>query len=165
MTNTDHVRSVKYAPRRNSDVDIVSLHQKPWTGRYATFVKEFRAAPIPPEWKKDDEIRNMYYNSLDSASEPWKQQAKGAMEICLGYSVKYQYYDNYSRVCEVWLAENYKSEYHLIDEFRGSPTRVNSALREQAYPLLIGGEPLIMKAKEPDATAKKTEPATTEKAK
>ncbi len=133
---------------------------------WGTFVKEFRAAPIPPEWKKDDEIRNMYYNSLDSASEPWKQQAKGAMEICLGYSVKYQYYDNFSRVCEVWLAENFKSEYHLIDEFRGSPTRVNPALREQAYPLLIGGEPLIMKAKEPDASvAKKTEPATTEKAK
>lgn len=124
---------------------------------WGTFVKEFRAAPIPPEWKKDDEIRNMYYNSLDSASEPWKQQARGAMETCLGYSVKYQYYDNYSRVCEVWLAENYKSEYHLIDEFRGSPNRVNSALREQAYPLQIGGEPMVLKPKEAEKVTKAEE--------
>jgi hypothetical protein len=123
---------------------------------WGTFVKEFRAAPIPKEWKKDDMIRNAYYNSLDSASEPWKQRAKGATVTCLGYSVKYQYFDEYSRACEEWLAENYKSEFHLIDEFRGSPTRVNSAMREQAYPLRIGGEPVVAEVK-PEAPEKKDE--------
>lgn len=121
---------------------------------WGTFVKEFRAAPIPKEWKTDDELRNSYYNALDEASEPWKQQAKGAMEVCLGYSVKYQYFDQYSRTCEVWLAENYKSEFHLIDEFRGSPNRVNSALREQAYPLKIGGDPMLITPKEPEKLEK-----------
>jgi TolA-binding protein len=120
---------------------------------WGTFVKEFRSAPIPKEWKTDDELRNTYYSNLDDASEPWKQQAKSAMEVCLGYSVKYQYFDDFSRSCEVWLSENYKSEFHLIDEFRGSPNRVNSAIREQAYPLRIGGEPLVETPKEPDAAA------------
>lgn len=132
---------------------------------WGTFVKEFRSAPIPKEWKKDDMIRNAYYNSLDEASEPWKQRAKGASVTCLGYSVKYQYFDEYSRACEVWLAENYKSEFHLIDEFRGAPTRVNSALREQAYPLRIGGEPVITVVKKPEVQTKEDEGAGEDKAK
>jgi TolA-binding protein len=111
---------------------------------WGTFVKEFRAAPIPVEWKKDAEIRNTYYAALDEKSEPWKKTAKEAYGTCLDYSVKYQYFDEYSRACEEWLAQNYKNEFHLIDEFRGAPSRVNSALREQAYPLRIGGEPLVV---------------------
>ncbi|MBN1607557.1 MAG: hypothetical protein JW940_13050 [Polyangiaceae bacterium] len=116
---------------------------------WGVFVKEFRAAPIPDYMKKDYELRTAYYGALDDASEPIKQQAKGAYEVCLGYSVKYQYFDGYSRACEVWLASNYKSEYHLIDEFRGAPNRVNSALREQPQPLRIGGSPYVVRPTEP----------------
>ncbi len=109
---------------------------------WGKFVKDFRSAPIPKEWEKDYEIRTAYYGALDDASEPFKQQARGAYEVCLGYSVKYQYFDQYSRNCEEWLAENYKNDFHLIDEFRDAPNRVNDPLQEQAYPLRIGGEPL-----------------------
>jgi len=110
---------------------------------WGTFVADFRSAPIPKEWEKDYEIRTAYYGSLDEASEPFKVQAKGAYQVCLGYSVKYQYFDSYSRECEEWLAQNYKAEFHLIDEFRGAPNKVNNPLDEQAYPLRIGGEPLV----------------------
>src|SRR5690606_152391 len=82
---------------------------------WGTFVKEFRAAPIPTYMKQDYELRTAYYGALDDASEPQKLQAKSAFEVCLGYSVKYQYFDEFSRACEEWLAENYKSQYHLID--------------------------------------------------
>ena len=117
---------------------------------WGTFVKDFRSAPIPKEWAKDYEIRTAYYGALDDASEPYKKGARGAYEICLGYSVKYQYFDEFSRSCEEWLAETYKSEYHLIDEFRGAPSRVNSALREQPQPLRIGGEPYVAAPTAPD---------------
>jgi len=122
------------------------------------FVKEFRAAPIPDAFRRDVEIRQTYYASLDEASEPQKQQAKSAFEICLGYSVKYQYFDEFSRTCEEWLAQNYKNEYHLVDEFRGSPNRVNSVLLEQGNPLRIGGEPMVTQSAEP-LPAKKGEAA------
>jgi Putative collagen-binding domain of a collagenase len=46
MTNTDHIRGAGYAPRENPAVDILSFHKKPWTGHYATFVKEFRTRPV-----------------------------------------------------------------------------------------------------------------------
>ncbi len=110
---------------------------------WGTFVADFRSAPIPKEWEKDYEIRTSYYGGLDEASEPFKQQAKGAFGICLGYSVKYQYFDEYSRACEEWLAKNYKAEFHLVDEFRGSPNKVNNPLDERPQPLGLGGEPLV----------------------
>lgn len=124
---------------------------------WGTFVKEFRAAPIPDSMKRDYEIRTAYYGALDEASEPQKLQAKSAYDLCLQYSVKYQYFDEYSRACEEWLAQNYKSEYHLVDEFRGAPNRVNSVLKEQGNPLRIGGDPIAAQVLEPEAPKKKEE--------
>lgn len=122
---------------------------------WGLFVKEFRAAPIPDFMKKDYELRTAYYGALDDASEPQKQTAKGAFETCLGYSVKYQYFDDFSRKCEVWLADTYKNEYHLIDEFRGSPNRVNSPMMEQPRPVRIGGEAFVPTSVDPSDRKKK----------
>jgi hypothetical protein len=110
---------------------------------WGTFVKEFRAAPIPDSIKNDRELREAYYAEIDRASEPQKKLAKRAYETCLGYSVTYQYWDGRSRGCEEWLSRNFKSEYHLVDEFRGTPTRRNDALRELARParLVTGAKP------------------------
>jgi hypothetical protein len=49
--------------------------------------------------------------------------------------VKYQYADESSRSCEVWLAKNYATEFHVLDELRGSPTRV--AFRVDEQPALL----------------------------
>ena len=53
--------------------------------------------------------------------------------------MKYQYFDEFSRACEVWLAKNYKAEYHVVDELRGAPTLSNSGLDEKAPPVLNDG--------------------------
>ncbi|WP_245677794.1 tetratricopeptide repeat protein [Chondromyces crocatus] len=119
---------------------------------WSKFVAEFRAAPIPKEWKQSgpipgladltwDDLRLTYYNSLDEASEPQKQQAKAAYKTCLNYSVKWQYFDEYSRACEVWLSKSYPAEFHLVDEFRGSPSRMSSGLSERSAPLNLDGSP------------------------
>ncbi len=52
--------------------------------------------------------------------------------------MKFQYFDEYSRDCEVWLAKNYKAEYHVVDELRGAPTLSNSGLDDKSPPLLVG---------------------------
>ena len=70
--------------------------------------------------------------------------------------MKYQYFDEFSRTCEEWLAQNYKNEFHLIDEFRGAPTHINSTLKERSYPLQMSGDPFIIagerKAEKPAKT-------------
>jgi tetratricopeptide (TPR) repeat protein len=109
-------------------------------GLWGKFVKEFRDAPIPTDIKKDVELRNAYYGGLDEASEPDKLKAKAAFETCLKYSVTYQFFDEYSRKCEVWLSKTYKNEYHVVDEFRASPNNIGSGLNDRPYPLQIGGD-------------------------
>ena len=107
---------------------------------WGNFVRDFRAAPIPAAWKTDVEMRNAYYGALDEKSEPIKIRAKGAFETCLKYSVEYQYFDEYSRACEVWLSKTYKNEYHAVDEFRPAPGLKGSGLDDRPYAVQIGGD-------------------------
>ncbi|MDI3288803.1 hypothetical protein [Polyangium sp. 15x6] len=93
---------------------------------WAKFVAEFRAAPIPKEWRNNgtvpgttityEELRTAYYQKLDEASEPQKLQAKKSFQVCVNHAAKYQYFDEYSRTCSVWLAKNYGKEYVLVEE-------------------------------------------------
>jgi hypothetical protein len=61
--------------------------------------------------------------------------------------VKFQYFDEFSRACEVWLAKNYGAEYHLIDEFRGSPSRVAAGLTDK--PQAVNMDGTFFKAEQP----------------
>ena len=116
---------------------------------WGKFVAEFRAAPIPKEWKGNGmvpgtdlsyaDLRGVYYEEIDRASEPQKKQAKAAFETCLRYSVKYMFFDEYSRSCEVWLSKHYPGQYHLIDELRGSPFRSSAGILSRAAPLNLDG--------------------------
>ena len=40
----------------------------------------------------------------------------------------------------MWLAKNYKAEYHVVDELRGAPTLSNSGLDDKSPPLVVGGQ-------------------------
>ena len=59
---------------------------------------------------------------------------------CLNYSLKYQYFDQFSRDCEVWLAKNYKAEYHVVDELHGAPTQSNNGAEDPVPPLSANGQ-------------------------
>ena len=94
-------------------------------------------------------------SALDRASKPTLLKAKGAYQTCLLLSVEQQYFDVGSRRCEEWLSKKFPAEYHLIDEFRSEPTRVNSALDERPMFLKVNGQPYIGRVE-----AVKTPPAT-----
>ena len=127
------------------------------------FVDDFRRAPYPKDWDKKGcavacgtadelswaEIRANYFSNLDLQSQPFKDGtmfdskrvgAKPALVTCLNYSLKYQYFDQFSRDCEVWLAKNYKAEYHVVDELRGAPTQSNNGADDPVPPLTATGQ-------------------------
>ncbi len=118
------------------------------------FVAEFRAAPIPKDWKQNgpspygdllwEEIRGAYYAKLDEVSESDRQAARGAYKTCLDLSVKHQFFDEFSRSCEQWLSKNFPAEYHLIDEFRSAPNRLGTGINERAVPLNMDGSPFTV---------------------
>jgi hypothetical protein len=105
---------------------------------WGKFVAEFRAAPIPKEWKQNgpspygdltwEEIRAAYYEAIDRASEPDRKRAKAAFQTCLSHSSRFQYFDEHSRACEAWLSKNYGAEYHILDELRGTPSRIGTRI-------------------------------------
>ena len=106
---------------------------------WGDFVDDFRRAPIPKAWH-GTELELVYVGEIDRVSQPYKdERAYPALKTCLQLSTKYQYFDGYSRSCEVWLAKYYKAQYHVVDELRGAPTMVNSGLEEKAPPVLVGG--------------------------
>ena len=103
----------------------------------ACYVPGTEGTPDELTW---DEVRRNYLEHLDESSEPIKRdKAKPALKRCLDDSVKYQYFDQFSRDCEKWLAKNYKTEYHVVDELRGAPTLSNGGLDDRPPPLIIGG--------------------------
>ena len=128
--------------RRGTPIMVCARVGQMW----GKFVAEFRAAPIPSEWKQNgpsniegltwEEIRGEYYRAIDEASEPQRQRAKAAYNACLDYSVKFQHFDDNSRACEVWLSKNYGAEYHAIDELRGAPSRLGTRIEGQ--PMSLG---------------------------
>ena len=106
---------------------------------WGDFVDDFRRAPIPKAWR-GTELEQLYTTKIDEVSEPYKaNHARPALKKCLDLSSRFQYFDGFSRSCEVWLAKNYKAEYHVVDELRGAPTMANSGLDEKAPPVLVGG--------------------------
>jgi hypothetical protein len=121
---------------------------------WGEFVSDFRSAPVPGSWKNDDELRGAYYQALDEKSEPFKQRAKAAFEVCLKNSVKYQFFDKFSRYCEEWLSKSYKQDYHQVDEFRVTATRVGSGLNDRSFPLELGGKPFNPNPQPPPAPEK-----------
>jgi TolA-binding protein len=103
----------------------------------ACYVPHTEGTPDELAWS---EVKANYLEHLDEASEPIRRdKAKPALKRCLDDSVKYQYFDEYSRDCEKWLAKNYKTEYHIVDELRGAPTLSNGGLDDRPPPLIVGG--------------------------
>jgi tetratricopeptide (TPR) repeat protein len=118
---------------------------------WSRFVAEFRAAPVPKEWMQKgpspygdltwEEIRFAYLAAIDVKSEPYRVRAKEAYKTCLGWSTRYQHFDESSRACEVWLAKNYPTEFHAIDELRGTPSRIAAEVPREPLALVSAPKP------------------------
>jgi len=104
---------------------------------WGKFVAEFRAAPVPREWRQHtivpgttityDELRNIYYGALDSATEPLLARATAAFKTCANYAVKYQFESEYTRRCFDWLEKHHTAHYLRIDELVPQPVWLGAA--------------------------------------
>ncbi|MBW2454329.1 MAG: hypothetical protein JRI68_07455 [Deltaproteobacteria bacterium] len=121
---------------------------------WGELVTDFIRAPYPRQWDQPGtipgsqpptlwhELRAKYQAELARKAGPFKKTAKQAYITCLEYGILYQYFDGELRSCEQWLADNYPSEFHVVDEFRGAPTRVSSGLAERPSALAVDGRPV-----------------------
>ncbi len=126
---------------------------------WGELVTDFIQAPYPKQWDQPGtipgsqpptlwhELRAKYKAELAQKAAPFKRTAKQAYTTCLEYGILYQYFDGELRSCEQWLSKNYPSEFHVVDEFRGAATRVNSGLDERPLPLAVDGTPVTHQGK------------------
>lgn len=83
---------------------------------WGKFTAEFRAAPMPQDWKGTgvipgttvtrEEVRSEYYARLDEASAPQMEAARAAFKTCQTFATKYSIEDEYSKSCARWLEKN-----------------------------------------------------------
>jgi TolA-binding protein len=121
---------------------------------WGELVDDFIEAPYPKQWDQPGYMPNVtpptlwverraaYKAALAKKVAPYKKVAKHSFDECLEYGIIHQYFDNELRSCERWLSKKYPNEYHMVDEFRGSPTRVSSGLDERPRALGVNGKPV-----------------------
>jgi len=83
---------------------------------WGRFAAEFRAAPIPKEWRQKgtlpnstmtyEELRAIYYEQLDQATAPLVERARSAYKTCARFADKFGQHDEYAARCETWLEKN-----------------------------------------------------------
>ncbi len=85
---------------------------------WGSFADELRKVPVADVVRRDKALYKTYVDALDAVTLELKNRtAKPAMVKCINLSVKYQYVDPRTRVCERWLVANYGNEFHAVEEF------------------------------------------------
>lgn len=134
---------------------------------WGSLVDDFMSAPYPKDWDQPGfvpgvtppllwaELKAIYINTLADIVAPYQKVAKTAYLECLEYGLIYQHFDGELRSCERWLSKTYPSEFHLVDELAGVPTRSSSGLDERPQPLGIDGSPRVATRPKKPAPTKK----------
>lgn len=108
---------------------------------WGSLADDFRRVPIPDAWRNNRALYRAYFEAIDEMSGSIKTgNAKPAMKKCVELAAKYQFQDARTRACEVWLAKNYESEFHLVDEI--VPAFRGASVRPEVRPFSYEGEAL-----------------------
>ncbi len=84
---------------------------------WGSLADDLRGLPVPAAFRNDRILRKAYLDALEDLGGSIRaQHAKPAMMKCLDLSVKLQFQDAGTGVCERWLTKNYKDEFHVVDE-------------------------------------------------
>ncbi|MCG8553875.1 MAG: tetratricopeptide repeat protein [Proteobacteria bacterium] len=108
---------------------------------YREIVDQFREAPVPPVFEKDEELVDIYYQSLDEQSQPWVMRAKDAYEFCLITATKVRWFNEFMTQCETELFRLDPRKYPRAAELRGRGRYIHTAeARPDVVDLGLGDE-------------------------
>lgn len=102
---------------------------------WSTFVSDFHRAPMPKEWSSKApipgtsmpgvEIKRLYREQLSSMSEPLLERARQAFLVCTSQSIKFQWFDEHSQACVVWLEKNDRKRWIPVEELKPGPKNLS----------------------------------------
>jgi hypothetical protein len=108
---------------------VVDMHVPEWEMAAAAragdmqveFMQSLYDAPLPPAFKDDQELIDIYRSSMDEKAKPFRQVAVNLFEHCLAVSTKVRWFNENSLRCEHELNKLDPRKYPISEEIRIQP--------------------------------------------
>ncbi len=125
--------------------NVVDMHVPEWEMAAAAragdmqveFMQSLYDAPLPPAFKDDQELIDIYRSSMDERAEPFRSVAVNLFDHCLNVSTKVRWFNENSMRCESELNKLDPKKYPISEEIRIQPENEMSfwAVPELVYEL------------------------------
>jgi hypothetical protein len=108
---------------------VVDMHVPEWEMAAAAragdmqveFMQSLYDAPLPPAFKDDQELIDIYRSSMDEKAKPFREVAMNLFEHCLNVSTKVRWFNENSTRCETELNKLDPRKYPISEEIRIQP--------------------------------------------
>ena len=108
---------------------VVDMHVPEWEMAAAAragdmqveFMQSLYDAPLPPAFKDDQELTDIYRSSMDEKAQPFREVAVNLFEHCLNVSTKVRWFNENSTRCETELNKLDPRKYPISEEIRIQP--------------------------------------------
>jgi tetratricopeptide (TPR) repeat protein len=108
---------------------VVDMHVPEWEMAAAAragdmqveFMQSLYDAPLPPAFKDDQELIDIYRSSMDEKAKPFREVAVNLFEHCLNVSTKVRWFNENSTRCETELNKLDPRKYPISEEIRIQP--------------------------------------------
>ena len=86
---------------------------------WQNFADQLYRAQVPKHFRTQDEVDSFCFELVDRA-QPLEQMAVQAFEYCLDRSTKYQFFNDFSRMCEEELQQREPDRFPATNELFGT---------------------------------------------
>ncbi len=108
---------------------VVDMHVPEWEMAAAAragdmqveFMQSLYDAPLPPAFKDDQELIDIYRTSMDEKAQPFREVAVNLFEHCLAVSTQVRWFNENSIRCETELNKLDPRKYPVSEEIRIQP--------------------------------------------
>jgi hypothetical protein len=108
---------------------VAELHVPEWEMAAAAragdmqyqFMNAIYDSPLPPSFKGEQELTDIYRTTMDERAEPYRKAAKSGYEYCLNISTKVRWFNDNSLRCEKELNKLEPRQYPISEEMRVQP--------------------------------------------
>ncbi|MCP4604297.1 MAG: tetratricopeptide repeat protein [Proteobacteria bacterium] len=108
---------------------VVEMHVPEWEMAAAAragdmqteFMQSLYDAPLPPAFKDDQELIDIYRSSMDEKAQPFRDVAVRLFDHCLNVSTKVHWFNENSLRCEAQLNKLDPRKYPISEEIRTHP--------------------------------------------
>jgi len=117
---------------------------------FQNYADQLYRADVPKELKTEDQVF-AYCDELAIRAEPYEQKALEAFTYCLDRSTEFQFFNEFSRLCEEELQQRDPEKYPATNELYGTSVYTDSSLDNVGVLTSVEGEEALKPVKKTEA--------------